>query len=326
MRLEPKRCVAFLGLLACCAGSSTTVFAAMAAPAWRDVVAHTLAARNDAHSLAAAAALTFVGPATRSKADTAKAASAALGLAIQASELAPNDAPLAWLRLRLCAETINCDIRAAATTLRWIDADNGAAWMPTLATAQKDRDDVEIDRVLADMAQGTRFDLYGDRTAVLVYDVLRRARGNTLADYPKTDVARLTEAVGLAAAITVPSFSPLINMCRDTLDVERRESCLKLAKTMQKADAVLAQQVGFAIAKRLLAPDSKEWQAALERRRLLDWRVARVNRSDETAAPRVRNALARSRLAKMRALPREESVYIAILRERKLPLAPATQQ
>jgi hypothetical protein len=279
--------------------------------------------RNDASSLATAAALTFVGPATRSKAETARAASAALEFAVKASELAPDDASLSWLRLKLCADAASCDIRDAATTMRWIDAENGAAWIPTLAAAQKDRDDVEIDRVLADMAQGSRFDLYGDRTTVLYYDSLRRVRHSLPADYSKSDLTRLTEAVELAAATTVPSFSPLLNACRDTADSERREPCLKVAKTMQRADAVLAQQVGFAMEKRLAPPDSKESRLVLERRRVLEWRVAEANQSEEAAPPWLMNARARARIAKMRALPREEDVYIAILRERKLPLEPA---
>jgi hypothetical protein len=320
MRLSTKQCVGFLAGLAYCVGS----WAATASyPAWRAAAARTLAARNDAHSLATAAALTFVGPATRSRAETTKAASAALEFAIKASELAPDDAPLSWLRLQLCAAAAGCDIRDAATTMRWIDADNGAAWIPTLAAAQKERDDVEIDRVLADMAQGTRFALYGDHTTVLYYDSLRRVRGNGPSDYLKSDLTRLNEAVELATATTVPSFSPLINACRDTADSERREPCLKVAKTMQRADAVLAQQVGFAMEKRLAPPDSKESRLVLERRRLLEWRVAAANQSDEAALPWLRNARARSRIAKMRVLPREEDVYIAILRERKLPLEPA---
>jgi hypothetical protein len=321
VRQGAKLCVGFLALLAYCLASSAA--AGESYPAWRASAAQTLAARNDAHSLATAAALTFVGPATRSRAETAKAASAALEFAVKASELAPDDAALGWLRLRLCADAAGCDLRDTATTMRWIDADNGAAWIPTLAVAQKDRDAVEIDRVLADMARGTRFDLYGDRTTVFFFDSLRRVRGNLPAEYLKTDLARLTEAVGLAAAVTVPSFSPLINACRDTADSERREPCLKLAKTMQRADAVLAQLVGFAIEKRLAPPDSKESRTVLERRRLLEWRVAEANQSEEPVLPWLRNARARSRLAKMRALPREEDVYIAVLREHKLPLQPA---
>jgi len=193
-------------------------------PAWRASAARTLAARGDAQSLAAAAALLYVGPASHTKADAAKAA--ALEFAVQASELAPDDAAISWLRLQICANILACDLRDAATTMRWVDADNGAAWLPTLATAQKDRDAVEVDRLLTDMAHDWRFDLYGNRTTVRIYDALKRVRAQLPANYVKSDLARLSEAIGVAGAAVVPSFSPLINVCREAATTDRRETCL----------------------------------------------------------------------------------------------------
>src|SRR5450631_2537274 len=72
-------------------------------PAWRASAARTLAARGDAQSLAAAAALLYVLPASHPKADAAKAAAAALEFAVRASELAADDAAVSWLRLQICA-------------------------------------------------------------------------------------------------------------------------------------------------------------------------------------------------------------------------------
>ena len=289
--------------------------------AWRAATVRVLAAREDADSLATAAALTFVGPPARPKAESVKAASAALDFAVKAGELAPQNPAIAWLRVQLCANVPSCDIREAATTLRWVDADNAAAWLPTLAAAQKDRDTVQVDRVLAAMAEGTRFDLYGNRTAVLMYDALRKVRGAVPVNYLKSDLARVTEAMGIAGAVVMPSFSPLINACRDATAAERREACLRLSKIMQRADAVMTQLVGFAIAKRL-ATDTRELRMISERRRSLEWRLSAANQSDTPLLPWLRNARARSRMAKMRAMPREEDVCIALLREHGLPLDP----
>jgi hypothetical protein len=291
-------------------------------PAWRAAAARALEARGDARSLATAAALTFVGPPSRSRADTAKAAAAALDLAVRASELEPNDPATAWLRLKLCSDAPGCDIRDAATTMRWIDADNGAAWLPTLAGAQKDKDTVQVDRVLADMAEGTRFDLYGNRYAVMIFDGLKRVRSRLPANYLKSDLTRLTEAMDIANTAVIPSFSPVINACREAATMERREACLTLSKTMQKADAVIAQLVGFAIEKRLTPADSKEMRLIAERRRLLEWRVSSANISDTPLLPWLRSARARSRLATMRAMPREEDVCISLLKEHGMPLEP----
>jgi len=291
-------------------------------PVWRAGAARTLASRGDAHSLAAAAALVYVGPVARPKAEVAKAASAALEFAVRASELAPQDTAIAWLHLQLCASAVACDVRDAATTMRWVDADNAAAWIPTLASAQKDRDAVEVDRVLTEMAQGSRFDLYGNLTTVRIYDALKRVRAQLPPGYIRSDLARLTEAMGVAGAAVVPSFSPLINACREAATQERREACLRLSKTLQRADAVMAQLVGFAVEKRLMPQDNREQRALAERRRVLEWRFASANLPDTPLLPWLRNARARSRLAILRARPREEDACIAILREHGMPLDP----
>ena len=289
---------------------------------WRAAAARTLIARGDAQALVTAAALTFVGGPPRSKAEAAKAATAALDLVVKAAELAPDDPAISWLHLHLCANAVACDIRDAATTMRWIDADNAAAWLPTLAGAQKEGDTVQVDRVLADMALGTRFDLYGNRSTVMMYSALRRSRAALPAEYLSSDLARVTEAMEIGGATVMPSFSSLINACRDAATMERREDCLKVSKTMQKGDAVLTQLVGFAVERGLTPTDTKEQRLIAERRRLLEWRASAANSSDTPLLPWLRNARARSRLAKMRALPREEDVDIALLKEHGIPLEP----
>jgi hypothetical protein len=290
---------------------------------WRAAAARTLAARGDASSLATAAALTFLGPASRPKTETGKAAASALEFAIKASVRAPNNPAISWLRLRLCMNSPGCDIREAATTMRWLAADNAAAWLPTLNVAQRDKDTMEVDRVLASMAEGSHFDVYLNPSAALMFGALKRARGQLAPRYLPSDAARLTEAVGIATAAVVPSFSPLINACRDpAADAERRETCVKLSRTMQHADAVMAQLVGFALDRRLNPGDAKEMRTVAERRRVLEWRVATANEADAAVLPSLKNSLARARAAKMRKLAREEDVSIAILKEHKLPLEP----
>ncbi|MGO9995104.1 MAG: hypothetical protein ACLPTF_21685 [Steroidobacteraceae bacterium] len=326
-----KQCVRVLALLflqvACALAGSPTHGTSLKTEAdtyaaWRAEAARALAARSDSESLATAAALTFIGAPSRAKAESAKAASAAVEFAVKASELAPDNVAISWLLLHLCASAPACDIRDAATTMRWVDADNAAAWLPTLATAQKDKDTIQVDRVLTDMAHGTRFDLYGNRATVMMFDALKRVRAALPANYASSDLSRLTESLGMASATVMPSFSPLINACREPAGGERHDACLKLSKTMQKADAVLTQLVGFAIEKRLTPADSKEQRIIAERRRLLEWRVSSANISDTPLLPWMRNARARSRLAKMRAMPREEDVCIALLREHGMPLDP----
>jgi hypothetical protein len=288
---------------------------------WRSAAAQTLSARHDADSLATAAALRFLGPA-RPKGDSAAAKLAAVDLAAKASDLDPDNADIGWLRLQLCAGTAGCDIRDPATTMRWVDADNSAVWMATLTAAQRDKDSEEVTRVLQEMAQGSRFDIYRNRTVVLLFDTLKKAQDDLPTGYVPSDLSRLSEAMAVAGAEIVPPFAPLLAACRDAPGTERRDNCLKLSRLMQHGDTVSAQMAGFTIEKRLWSPDSKDARAVAERRRTLEWRVSAASEYDAPALPWLTNALARARVREMRTAPREEDVDIAILRKHKIPLEP----
>jgi hypothetical protein len=287
---------------------------------WRAQAAQVLARRGDARALATAAALCFVASGARERA----ASRAAVDLAARASELDPQSSSIGWLRLQLCASSAGCDIREAATTLRWVDADNAAVWLPTLAAVQKDNEPAEIDRILSDMAEGSRFDFYWNPTVVLLFDELRRATGDLPPHYLGSDLARLSEALLVAGNEIIPSLSTVTNACRDPASAERRESCIKLARVMEKADTVAAQIVGLHIEKRLLPADGKEARALSERRRVLEWRESSANLDD--GLPWLRSAMARERIAEMRAAPREEDVDTAFLRKHRLPLDPPEER
>ncbi len=284
------------------------------ARAWRTAAVAALIAREDAYSLATAAALRHVGPPGKPT---------ALDLAARAAALAPEDAGIGWLHLQMCAATPGCDIRDVATVMRWVDADNGAAWLLTLAAAQKSRDSTEIDRVLADMAHTARFDLYRNRIIVLMADALEAARDVLPASFASSDSARLAAVTEIASGEIIPPFTALTEACRESgAAAERRELCLELSKTMQRGDTVAAQFVGFNIERRLIAPDGREARATAERKHVLEWRVAAAAKFDDPLLPWTKNARARAKLAHMRAMPREEDVCIAILRDHKMALDP----
>jgi hypothetical protein len=290
---------------------------------WRAEAAATLSARADANSLATAAALRYLGPAYGAKTAGPNLKPSALDLAARASELAPQSASIGWLHLQLCSGTPTCDIRDVATVMRWVDADNAAAWLQTLATAQRDRDTMEVDRILADMAHGARFDFYWNRIVVLMVDALDAVRDQLPGGFAASDSARLTTVGGIASTEVIPPFSALAEACRESsAAADRRELCLKLSKTMQRSDTIVAQLVGFNIERHLLAPDSKEARAIAERKHVLEWRVAAAAKFDNPLLPWTKNARARARLAQMRAMPREEDVCIAILRQHKVAPEP----
>jgi hypothetical protein len=287
--------------------------------AWHNEAVRALAARSDANSLATAAALSF----TNSYAVPA-AAPTALQLIARASELAPQNAALGWLHLQLCATTPACDSRDPAFVLRWVDPDNAAAWLAQLSTAHKDKDTVEIERVLGDMARATRFDLYYNQIMVMMFDALNGVRRELPGGVVASDTAKLTALAGVANAEIIPAFSPLIDACREAAAAsERREDCRKLAKIMQKGDTVIVQMVGFGIEKRLIPADSKEAKSLAERKHLLEWRLSAASKLDSSILPWTMSSRTHTRLAEMRLRPREEDVCIALLREHKMALEPA---
>jgi hypothetical protein len=292
------------------AASANTASASRAALQRQAIEA--LILRADADSLATAAALSF----------RQTTSPGAIELAVSASELAPQSAVIGWLHLQLCVETPACDFRDVATVLRWVDADNGASWLPILSAAYRDKDWLEVDRVIADMAQAKRFDLYWNPLVVLLADALRKARGDLPHGFADSDAQRLDLAGGIADEI-VPPFATLLDSCRAAAaGSERREACLRLSRVMQRGDAVAAQMAGFGIEKHLVAPDSKEGRAMSERRHVLEWRAMMAARADSGVLPWLKNARARKRLAQMRAVSRQEDVYAATLREHRMALEP----
>jgi hypothetical protein len=285
---------------------------------WRAAAVRALGSRSDANSLATAAALSFTNNYTAPGFEPA-----ALQLISRAVELAPQSAAIGWLHLQLCSETSGCDTRDLATVLRWVDPDNSAAWLAQLATARRDKDTVEVERVLADMARGSRFDLYYNQIMVLMFDALSAARREIPGSVAASDLATLTALSAVVSTEITPAFSPLIDACREPgAPAERREDCLKLAKIMQRGDTVIVQMAGFRIEKHFVAPDSREGRSLAERRHLLEWRASAAAKLDESILPWTQNARVRTRLTEMRLRPREEDVCIALLRGRKMTLEP----
>ncbi len=295
--------------------------------AWTNKAVRALLTRKDANSLATAGALEFYDSSMHAAAAAPPAPTAAappaLQLLAEAGELAPQSAAIAWMHLQLCAAAPACNSREVATVLRWVDPDNSAAWMSELADAHKEKDSVEIDRVLADMARGTRFDLYRNEIVMMMFDALSGIRRQVASSFDGSDLAKLITVVAVTDAEITPPLPPLFDVCREpNTGSERRQDCLKLAKIMQRSDTVIMQLAGFTLEKRMLPAEGKEARSLAERRHLLEWRTAQASNLDYSIVPWTQKARTRARIAQMRLRPREEDVYIALLRQRKLATEP----
>ena len=275
---------------------------------WKLAAISALAARGDANSLATAAMLSTAGGAE---------------LAARASALAPESAPLAWINLRLCAVTMGCDFRDAATAMRWVDADNPIAWLPTLDVAAHDRDAVEVERILLDMSQGKRIMAYTVPVSVLMFDALEAVAPVLPRDVVGSDASRLALVMAIAQARLVPVFTALEDACRDSPSVpERRDACLKIARRLQRSDTVAGELAGIAIERRTWPPDSHEARALAERRRTLEWQQRTAERFDSPLLPWVKPRHTRWHLGQMRSLQREQDVLLAVMHEQKAPASP----
>ena len=195
---------------------------------WRAEAGARLGRRGDAASLATAAALCFVAARPRRHTDPA-ARESALALAARASELDPTERRIGWLRLQLCAQ-----LPPAATSAR--QRPRCAGWMRTTAPhgcprsppRKRIRDPVEIDRVLADMAQGSRFDSYWNPTVVLMFDALRRARAALPPQLPSFGSREAERGAGRSpAAEIVPPFIPCSRPAANRRRGAPRETCLE---------------------------------------------------------------------------------------------------
>lgn len=308
--------IALLGVLAFGAWPAAPCPASPARPAaqahekpWRDAVVAALQARGDAHALATAALLAD-GPLE-------------LDLANRATALAPQDAAVAWVALRLCAQSPGCDLRGDATELRWLDPGNGAAWLPVIDSGMRDGDEVETDRALAHMAKSSGFDFYWNRIVVMMVDALAKAADDVRAGPIDSDANRLALAERIAAARVVPRLASLLEACRGAkAGGARHSACETVARLLEAGDTISAQLTGIAIDQRYARAEGRKFRSLGERRRVLEWRVETAAGFDKPLLPWLRNAHARWRIARMRSLARQEDVIMAVLREHGMPLDP----
>jgi len=281
-----------------------------------------LAAQSDSASLATGALLANV-PAESVDASTAQwLAQRKLELAAHASLAAPANPIYAWIYLQLCRQTSGCDVGQGARSLREVDADNAAGWLTDLVEAQHRGDASALELTLQRMAAATRFDEYWVPVAVSVDAAL--SGDSTALPRPRPQQSAfelLATSIALANATIYPPFRELFDACTQPAPAPRHAYCLRLARTMERADTVLIQGFGFRLERGLLAPDSDEAADAARRQRVFEWRRSQTP-NDQGRGSWSMNRLARHRLALMQQYSHEDDVMIALLKERRIALEP----
>jgi hypothetical protein len=212
--------------------------------------------RPDADSLAAAGLLRV----TKSRAQ-------AVALMARAEAAAPTRADLVWLHLRACREVPTCDPLKDEQKLRTLSPANGAGWVDALAHATAARDEAAADAALIAIAHSERVDTYW--TTLVGHLSAAAARTGKL-----SPAEAMIDITGMMAAMALPDYSRLSNSCKgDRLQRDDiREFCRGLAAALENGDTVITEMMGVAIAKRVWPEGSAQWQAAVERRRVYEYR------------------------------------------------------
>ena len=218
--------------------------------------AATLAQREDADSLAAAALLLL--PAR----DEARA------LLVKATALAPQRADLAWLNTQICMIGEGCDRNAAQARFRAADPGNGVSWMADIDAAMLAGQEQDVDRLLGLIGTSARVDIYWNPLINHLAGAAMNANTVKAAEAVET-------VIGELAAVSIPAYQGVVRPCRgDALLREgRRALCQAVATRLQQGDTVITENVGTSMAKTLWPEGSPEALAAAEAHRVSRYRM-----------------------------------------------------
>jgi hypothetical protein len=152
--------------------------------------------------------------------------------------------------------------------LRVLDPSNGAGWMGALARAHASKDFVGMDAALAALSHTERVDIYW---TTLVAHLSRAAAQTGKLSLSEAE----TSVIGYLAAQGIPAYLSVSNACNgERLQrAEIVEVCRGVAKILERGDTYITEMIGVAIAKRAWPEDSPEWRAAVEARRVYQYRA-----------------------------------------------------
>ncbi len=233
-----------------------------------------LIAKDTPSSLATAALLQQFG---------AESDSGAYKLIARAVQLAPERRDLAWLAVRLCASSSDCNDAAAEKHLRDVDPTNGAGYMGALARAQRKNDVAGVDAALSGLGDSENFHVYFDPLIAATAPELAASRhpGGTAS---AQEITRATiDMTGMVAASVLPSTQAFSYSCKG-LALEqfpgRLNLCRRAARTLAQADTLLVEGLGLSYQQQLWPLDSPEGRDITAQRRVFQYRMEEYNHID----------------------------------------------
>lgn len=246
----------------------------------------------------------------------------AVVLVKQAAEQSPERKEIAWLHAQLCLQTRGCDSAAPDARLRKLDPANGTTWLGALARAQQQEDQAAEDQILDVLSRSKHFNIYWNplvsRLAIAFSENVAAMPGDKLTD-PLTRA--LNQTVNWISAIAIPEFQPLADTCSAPRLIQAAiaQRCALIAAALQRSDSYIAEGMGLGIAQRLAAGTQTEKNVA---ERIGKARYQRDTAGQLIASHQDRDKFTREMLKLMGSMPREQDVFITIMRWAGRPLDP----
>ena len=237
-----------------------------------------LIAKGTPDSLAAAAALQQFG---------AESDSGAYRLISRAVQLAPDRADLAWLAVRLCASSSDCDDAAPEKHLHEIDPANGIGSTGALTRAQRKNDVAGIDAALTAIANSERFYVYFDPLVAATATELAAVRQQSTAPSPKETARATMDMMGVVAASVLPPTQSFTYSCKGLALQQvpgRLDLCRRAARGFSRADTFLVEGLGLSLQQQLWPLDSAEGRAITAQRRVFQYRMEEYSRLNISAS------------------------------------------
>jgi hypothetical protein len=242
----------------------------------------------------------------------------------QAAERAPDRKDIAWLHMQFCQQVSGCNAAELATRLRKLDPDNGNAWLGALSRAQQQNDTLAQDKILDQLSRSRHFNIYWNtlvaKTAVAMSSEIPPSTDPKQPAQPLTQ--SMNQAVNWVSAVAVESFQPLAETCDAvrTMNGSVAQRCAQIAAALQRSDTYIAEGIGLGIAQRLTTAGTPSAQKV--NTRIDTTRYQRDATAQIMEVQLEREKFTRELLNLMASLPREQDVFIAVMRWAGEPLEP----
>jgi hypothetical protein len=166
----------------------------------------------------------------------------------------------------ICQKTPGCDTQPFEAKVRNLDPSNGAGWLGALSRAAAAKDDDATNAALRAISQTDRVDIYYTKLIGTLSPKVVHTGSMSLSE-------AVTAVIGVLAAQGLPAYQSVSNACKGDrlMQANVLNLCQGVARAFENGDTFVTEMIGVAIAKRVWPPESPEWKAAADARRLYDY-------------------------------------------------------